>query len=642
MKKLTFAVLLLLLSTAGRAAEAQTITVTAGTDPIDIDWQTATVADLPGPDGKVSFSEAMIAANHTPGHQTIAFAVPRSEWQMQWLYPNRAVIWTSYSYFWRASESITLDGTTQTAFSGDTNSDGAEIVLFGGDPYFNADDCVVRGMDNSRININGSRALVADNTAVGITVYGGAGSLIQRNTGGTLQIDRSNDNVVVGNTFLRVRVLGWFDGGQPATGNRIGGPASTDRNVIIGLGTWNSEGAPGGFAVQLFDTEGTILQNNSIGTTSDGLAQGHQATTSGVHIEGRNTNLTVRGNRIAGILGHGIGPHYAGWLFGQAIYLTGSGDGLDIVGNTIGLDANGQPSLGSLYGINAGTWFTPSLLHLRIGGPNPGDGNTIAGHRLNGIIVGRQVQDARISGNAIYANEQIGIDLVTDLSAYGVTPNDPGDADAGANGLQNFPVIQSASTTGASVHLAGTLQSEASALYRLEFFASPGCDASGNGEGQVYLGYALVTTDAVGNRDFDVTLSGAAAPGSVLTATATRESTGATSEFSACRTLTGNVADVKEPIVESTFHLAPAAPNPFQGSTTLRYQLTRDGIASLAIYDIGGRLVRELISGTQAAGPHQVAWDGLDGQGRAVASGIYLVKLRSGADRMTQRVIVAR
>ncbi len=41
---------------------------------------TATVADLPGPDGHISFGEAMIASNNTPGRQTIGFAIPTSEW----------------------------------------------------------------------------------------------------------------------------------------------------------------------------------------------------------------------------------------------------------------------------------------------------------------------------------------------------------------------------------------------------------------------------------------------------------------------------------------------------------------------------------------------------------------------------------
>ena len=108
------------LALAGFAA-AQTVTVTTSADAVDVDWQTATVSDLPGPDGKVSFSEAMIATNNTPGHQTVAFAIPQSEWTLQFLHPGKAVLTSLTGFFFRANDQVTIDGTTQTAFTGDTN-----------------------------------------------------------------------------------------------------------------------------------------------------------------------------------------------------------------------------------------------------------------------------------------------------------------------------------------------------------------------------------------------------------------------------------------------------------------------------------------------------------------------------------------
>ncbi len=65
-------------------------------------------------------------------------------------------------------------------------------------------------------------------------------------------------------------------------------------------------------------------------------------------------------------------------------------------------------------------------------------GNTIAGNQ-GAIAIFGGAQNT-ITGNQIFSNVQIGIDLGADL----VTPNDPGDGDAGANGLQNFPVLTSA------------------------------------------------------------------------------------------------------------------------------------------------------------------------------------------------------
>src|ERR1043166_2071131 len=63
----------------------ETITVTTLNDVVDFGGSQM-VADLPGPDGKVSFREAIIASNNTPGPQTIAFAIP------QWLFSELALL----------------------------------------------------------------------------------------------------------------------------------------------------------------------------------------------------------------------------------------------------------------------------------------------------------------------------------------------------------------------------------------------------------------------------------------------------------------------------------------------------------------------------------------------------------------------
>src|SRR5215211_5282140 len=71
-----------------QGARAQTVTVTTLADVTDF-VSPQTVASLPGPDGKVSFREAVLASNNTAGPQTIAFAIPQSEW---WLIPQIALL----------------------------------------------------------------------------------------------------------------------------------------------------------------------------------------------------------------------------------------------------------------------------------------------------------------------------------------------------------------------------------------------------------------------------------------------------------------------------------------------------------------------------------------------------------------------
>lgn len=87
-----------------------------------------------------------------------------------------------------------------------------------------------------------------------------------------------------------------------------------------------------------------------------------------------------------------------------------------------------------------------------------------------------------------------------------------------------------------------TLNSLPARSFTVEFFASPDGDPSGFGQGQLYLGNTAAVTDAAGNAGFDVSLPASVPAGWTVTATATLEPTGATSEFSAGIDLTSAVA----------------------------------------------------------------------------------------------------
>jgi hypothetical protein len=212
------------------------------------------------------------------------------------------------------------------------------------------------GFDHSSIHVSGgSGNLVQGNSDTGIEVFDSSFNLIggahpsQGNTGGIIQIDRASDNVVVGNTTTRLRVLG---GGSAAlaTNNRIGGTTLGERNFIRGFGTMDEHGVPGGFAVQLAYAAGTIIENNWIGTTPDGMQQGDANTTAGICFDTENCSTPIRNNRIAGILALAVPSHGQPYHVGAAISLWGAGSGVSIVGNKIGLNADGQPVLGSVTG----------------------------------------------------------------------------------------------------------------------------------------------------------------------------------------------------------------------------------------------------------------------------------------------------
>ncbi len=164
-----------------------------------------------------------------------------------------------------------------------------------------------------------------------------------------------------------------------------------------------------------------------------------------------------------------------------------------------------------------------------VGGTSSGQANTISNNGGAGVFVELSGTGNSILLNSIFGNGQLGIDL----GVGGQTPNDVGDADGGANGLQNFPIITKVATS-SSTTIDGRFEGEASKAFRLEFFANDVCDASNYGEGKTYIGSHDVTTDANGETTFSKTFSSFTLPaGHVIAATAT-DPNGNTSEFSMC------------------------------------------------------------------------------------------------------------
>jgi len=91
-----------------------------------------------------------------------------------------------------------------------------------------------------------------------------------------------------------------------------------------------------------------------------------------------------------------------------------------------------------------------------------------------------------------------------------------------------------------------------------------------------------------------------------------------------------------------SFALGPNTPNPFRARTRIAFEIPRSGPVSLAVFDPAGRLMRVLIRGTLAAGPHAVEWDGTDADGRLASSGIYFSVLATQDSRATRILALLR
>ncbi len=88
------------------------------------------------------------------------------------------------------------------------------------------------------------------------------------------------------------------------------------------------------------------------------------------------------------------------------------------------------------------------------------------------------------------------------------------------------------------------------------------------------------------------------------------------------------------------FALLANYPNPFNPTTTITYELPKEGALELSIYSLSGQKVQTLVNGVQTAGIHRVQWNGTDRSGRKVASGVYFYRLNSQNKVLVRKMIL--
>jgi hypothetical protein len=100
------------------------------------------------------------------------------------------------------------------------------------------------------------------------------------------------------------------------------------------------------------------------------------------------------------------------------------------------------------------------------------------------------------------------------------------------------------------------------------------------------------------------------------------------------------ITELKVPVKLALYQNVP---NPFNPTTVIRYDVPAQGArVSLAIYDVGGHLVRTLVDGSQTPGVKSVTWDGRDSRGTSVSSGIYFYRLRAGGEVITRKMVLIK
>jgi hypothetical protein len=385
-----------------------------------------------------------------------------------------------------------------------SNGNGDVGNLFNGIVINNAPDNVIQ------LNtVSGN-----DRNGIAITGSGSTSNFVSQNTVGlnfarTAALPNSSEGIIINNGASSNQVNGNYISGNTVDGIRIDGAATSGNKVIANqIGTTTFPNHFNGVVI-------SNAPNNIIGPAvfgSENTIQGNG--TNGIGITGSTaTGNTVLHNTITQNTQHGV-----------AIVSAASN-------NTIG---------------NSSSYI-----------------NTINSNGGDGIFIESGTGN-RLQSNVIASNGGLGIDLNPD----GVTLNDAGDPDAGANNLQNFPVFTSAvRDSGGITTIAGALNSLPNTTFEVQFFLSPeGCDPSGYGEGH-YIGSASVTTDANGNTVFSRQFSVGVA-GQTFTATAI-DPAGNTSEFSPC------FLSVNEPAGSLSFSSASYSVNENAGTATVT--VTRTG-----------------------------------------------------------------
>jgi len=531
-----------------------------------------------GDAGPGSLRAALYYATDHPG-TTIRFSIPTSD-------PGYSGgVFTIHASGYLpplVTNGTVLDGTSQPGYAGAplVFVDGSQVLPEAGDPpglLVYASSCTIKGLAFIRARWVGLALLYPDATGNVIAScwsgVGPGGSLAQPNTKQGVEIGGgAHDNLIgpanllSGNTEYGVYISDSTTTGNSVRGNRIGTNATGDAALANGLG-------------------GVIVTTGAKSNTIDGanVISGNQS--AGIWLTGAGvTNNLVRDNLIGlNAAGSGALPNsFAGVyvLAGASGNLVqcnvlsghpseglrisdGGTSGNSVEANLVGTNAAGTSAIGNgfagvtVFGGASGNTISGNVLagntsYGAVIGDSGSNGNQVSanligllrnraalGNGVAGIAIWGGAQGNSVSGNLIDDNGSYGIALFDAATTFGnsFTSNSISDnafsgiSVGAANHAQAAPSLTAAVAGVSGITVTGTLTSTPGASFKLEFFANA---APGTASGEIFLG-ALggVATNNSGLAAFNPTLGPAVLAGKVLTATATNEATGDTSEFSA-------------------------------------------------------------------------------------------------------------
>ena len=87
------------------------------------------------------------------------------------------------------------------------------------------------------------------------------------------------------------------------------------------------------------------------------------------------------------------------------------------------------------------------------------------------------------------------------------------------------------------------------------------------------------------------------------------------------------------------FTLSQNYPNPFNSTTTIQYDLPKESLVNIIIYDMLGKRIKTISNLLQTAGYHEIKWSATNNQGNTVVAGIYFYTIEAGKFRQTKKMV---
>jgi len=332
--------------------------------------------------GTGSLRAALLNCLSNPGTpHTVVFNIPTSDpgfnpttgvWTIVFYDEGLPPLTTGY---------ITIDGTTQTNYAGNTNPYGPEICLNGN--MNTVEYCIT--IQNSAYNV--IKGLIINEFLYGIQIYG-SGSHHNFIVG--CYLGCNHDATVRKGNYNAIEII------SGANQNHVGGRTPDERNIVSG-----NEYA----GIRISDAHYNVIINNLVGVNRTGSAELHNY--DGITVEGASTynqiggDSTIERNVTSGNVAYGID------IFGVGCM------GNKIQGNFIGTDITGSYAIANTYGL----LFDDRSHQNLVGGYNVGEGNLISGNTAFG---------AYFYNNGTNSNALIGNKIGTDITGTYAIPNETG------------------------------------------------------------------------------------------------------------------------------------------------------------------------------------------------------------------------